>query len=55
MTPLQTSILATLDEIAKTQKQLGIPGLVDPDDRAEAWFIVERIEAQWAKRNEAAE
>lgn len=53
MTPQQTSILATMDEIARTQKQLGIPA--DPDDMAEAWFIIEQLEAQWAKRNEAAE
>jgi hypothetical protein len=50
MTPLQTSIIATMDEIIQAQDRLGVPA--DEDDMAEAWYIIEQLETQWAKRNE---
>ena len=47
MTRQQAAIIATMDEIAQTQQKLGIPA--DPDDMAEAWFIVEQIELKFQK------
>lgn len=41
-------VITTLDEIIATQAKLGLGQLVDADERAEAWFIIERIERRLA-------
>lgn len=44
---LKQSILTTMDEIADAQHALGIEP--ESDEVAEAWFLIERLEAKFAK------